>query len=256
MWLVSLLLVALVWSQEEIDMCLSALDNQNFGEAVYFGRIAVERYPAMATAHYCLGRAYHRLGDPEGALRHLREAERLTTRKENLIHIYNETALVLRSMGETERALSYLEEALAVAREVGERDLEASILTNLALMHQDAGRREKALEYYELAVEIGGEDPAVLINLGGLYREMGDLKKAEKKLREGISLARERGDRVWEANGYMYLGWVYADTGNLERAEELMIKAVRIFEELGLQERAGAVRKDLDRIRHSPSGQP
>ncbi len=294
--LILTILFTLAWSQEEIEGCLSALMDQDYKRAAVLGEVAVEKYPAIATAHYCLGRAYHRLGRLEEALEHLKKAEELTYVPENLVHIQNEIALVLRSLGKEKEALGYLLKSLKSAREIGSRELEAAILTNVGLIYQEMGELDKAMEYYRRASELGGEDPSLLINLsdlflrrgerekaletlkeavriskevgnrrtlavalirlGNLYREIGDFKKAEELIRRGIKLAEKIGDPLWTGNGYRYLGWVYADMGRLEEARSYLLKARSIFEKAGLKNKVSEVVRDLEEVKKRSKGQP
>ena len=291
---VFLILTALVWSQEEIEGCLSALMDQDYTRAVALGEIAVEKYPAMATSHYCLGRAYHRVGRIQEALEHLKKAEELTYVPENLLHIQNEIALVLRSLGKEEEALRYLLRSLEAVREIGNRDLESAILTNIGLIYQERGELDKAMEYYRQAIDLGGGDPALLINLsdlylrrgekgkaldtlqeavrtsedignrrllavglirlGNLYRETGNLDKAEDFIRKGIKVADELGDLLWTGNGYRYLGWVYMDMGRIEEAKDFLLRSRSIFERAGLKDKVSEIDKDLEEVKKRSKG--
>ena len=291
---VFLVLTALVWSQEEIEGCLSALMDQDYTRAVALGELAVEKYPAMATAHYCLGRAYHRVGRIQEALEHLKKAEELTYVPENLLHIQNEIALVLRSLGKEEEALRYLLRSLEAAREIGNRDLESAMLTNIGLIYQERGELDKAMEYYRQAIDLGGGDPSILINLsdlylrrgerekaletlreavriseevgnrrtlavglirlGNLHREMGDLERAEDLIRKGIKVAEDLRDTIWTGNGYRYLGWVYMDMGRIEEAKTYLLRARGIFEKAGLKNRVSEINKDLEEVKKRSRG--
>ncbi|NAS89575.1 hypothetical protein C4E24_07580, partial [ANME-1 cluster archaeon AG-394-G21] len=62
------------------------------------------------------------------------------------------------------KAIEYYEQALAIAREIGDRRGEGNSLGNLGLAYSDLGQEEKAIEYYEQALAIGKEikDPRII----------------------------------------------------------------------------------------------
>ncbi len=81
-------------------------------------------------------------------------------------------------LGEKEKALSFLEEARLVRRDVGDRAGEGVALYDLGSIYEGLGQQEKALEYYEEALymrrEVGdrGGEGVTLLSIGALYFEL------------------------------------------------------------------------------------
>jgi len=62
-----------------------------------------------------------------------------------------------RNLGQVEKAIEYYEKALEIAREIGDRQGEGADLGNLGNAYSDLGQVEKAIEYYEQALVIAQE---------------------------------------------------------------------------------------------------
>ena len=62
--------------------------------------------------------------------------------------------LAYRDLGQVEKAITYYEQALAIAREIGHRQGEGADLGNLGVAYHDLGQVEKAREYLQQALAI------------------------------------------------------------------------------------------------------
>ena len=84
-------------------------------------------------------------------------------------------------LGEVRRAIEYYEQALAIAREIGDRRGEGTDLGNLGNAYADLGQVRRAIEYYEQALAIAREigdrrgEGNTLGNLGLLLKQQGDV---------------------------------------------------------------------------------
>ena len=64
---------------------------------------------------------------------------------------------MFQSLGEYGKAKEYLEKALTIRKEIGDREGEGSCYGNLGTLFQHAGEYERAREYYEKALAIRSE---------------------------------------------------------------------------------------------------
>jgi tetratricopeptide (TPR) repeat protein len=108
-------------------------------------------------------------------------------------------------LGQTEKALEYYEKALEIDRDIGERRGEGADLGSLGLAYADLGQVEKAIEYHEKALEI----------------------------------SREIGDRQGEGNDLGNLGIAYQRLGRVEKAIGYYEKALEISREIGDRRQEG-----------------
>jgi predicted ATPase len=151
------------------------------------------------------------------------------------------TAGVLASVqGDNQSAQTYWEEGLGLAREVGDRQLEGSMLNNLAnIAHEAEGDYEPARSLYEqsLAIhrELGNKHNIViqLNNLGGIDRDEGDFATARIRHEEAMAIARELGDKNGIALSLQCLGELAYREGDYPLAYSLHNRALAILGEIG-----------------------
>ena len=105
-----------------------------------------------------------------------------------------------------EKARELHEQALAIAKEIGDRRGEGAALCNIGSIHHSLGDDIKALELYEqhlaIAREIGDQrgEGAVLGYMGIAYYDLGNYRKAIEFQDQSLAIAREFGDRRREGN--------------------------------------------------------
>ena len=97
-------------------------------------------------------------------------------------------------MGRPEEALPLAEEAVAIARALGDRGAEAHALNSLSIAQANAGQLEQGLasvtRALELALEIGSADtPRCYVNAASLEWESGRLVTAARLHADGLALA-------------------------------------------------------------------
>ena len=101
-------------------------------------------------------------------------------------------------MGETRKAIEYFEQHRQIAREIGDRRGEGSVLGNMGSAYADLGETHKAIEYYEqrlqIAREIGDRRGEAITswNLGLLLKE-DDLVRGIKLMQIQVDYEREIG---------------------------------------------------------------
>jgi non-specific serine/threonine protein kinase/serine/threonine-protein kinase len=146
-------------------------------------------------------------------------------------------------MGEFDRAVEYLDEAVAVGRRVpgdeGERNL-ARFLNNLGTVYFDQQDFERAEGVFREALEIRarllGEESDVyaitLMNLGNAQLNQGDLVAAESTHRRAVELEERIFGEEHPSTAYAYSGLAEAllQQGRAEEAEPLVRRALAIRE--------------------------
>jgi DNA-binding SARP family transcriptional activator len=123
-----------------------------------------------------------------------------------------------------EEAVGCFGQALAICREVGDRQGEGRAANNVAKACLDLGRFPQALEAAQRALVIQRQagsrylEGIALNILGCASREMGRYEPAVGYLQQALAIFRELGDPLVEADSLSDLGEVYLDTGRLEEA--------------------------------------
>lgn len=137
------------------------------------------------------------------------------------------TGTVLWLLGEPQRALPALEQALHSAQALGDEQLEAEALRDLASSVNNLGGRaniETAIGYEERALAIfraRGDEFAccmLLNNIGTSYASINAFPQAAVALEEALAIARARGFLASETALLSNLGWIYTEMGQLDRA--------------------------------------
>ena len=143
------------------------------------------------------------------------------------------------------RAIEFLEESLAIAREIDDRRNEGVWLGNLGSVHLDLGQIERAIEFYEQALivarEIGDRqnEGVWLGKLGLAYRALGHAERIIEFYEQALTIAREIGDRRGEGANLSRLGSVYHTLGQNEQAIQFHEEALAIAREIGDRQREG-----------------
>ncbi|MBA3505009.1 MAG: tetratricopeptide repeat protein, partial [Betaproteobacteria bacterium] len=142
-------------------------------------------------------------------------------------------------MGRYAEAKEYLEESLAIAREIGDKKRVAAVLQPLGMASLGQGDLAAALvhlrEALALAQELGNtrEFAAALNALAQLHRVKEELDAAQPLYETFLALAREMGDRDSIAIGLLNLAMVSIGRGSGEHAQEMLLDVLSIAEEIG-----------------------
>src|SRR5215213_3343573 len=131
-------------------------------------------------------------------------------------------------LGDYEQANARFEESLALAREVGDPDPVVLALHNLAHQDWERGQPAQAVTRLEEALEVAREHqmgwilPSILVGLGTISTDLGDLDRAIGFFGESLALAQVRGN----------LGDVIDGIGGLARLAAVAsqpVEAARLF---------------------------
>jgi non-specific serine/threonine protein kinase len=142
-------------------------------------------------------------------------------------------------MGRYAQAQEYLEESLAIAREIGDKRRIAGALQPLGLACMGQGNMAAAHAHLQealaMASELGNkrEILAALFVLAQLLRVRGELDAAEPLYEQGLALARELQDRESIAIGLLNLAMVSIDLEAGDRALSMLREALAIADEIG-----------------------
>jgi predicted ATPase/class 3 adenylate cyclase len=142
-------------------------------------------------------------------------------------------------MGRYADAQVHLEESLAIARELRDRNGIARILQPLAMAAHGKGDAKQALahlgEALALAQEVGDrrQIAGALIGLAQVHRVEGDLEQSARLYEQMLVVARELGDKDALAVGLLNLAMVAITVGDAQRARALLMEVVAIAEEIG-----------------------
>jgi CHAT domain-containing protein/tetratricopeptide (TPR) repeat protein len=142
------------------------------------------------------------------------------------------------SLGDHPKAIEHHTAALAISREIGDRQGEGSYLGNLGGAHQSLGDSPKAIEHHTAALAIAREigdrrgEGIYLGGLGGAHQLLGDSPKAIECHTAALAIAWEIGNRRGEGGDLNNLGVAHMSLGELGAARDRYRDAVAVFDGL------------------------
>ncbi|MFH0872388.1 MAG: tetratricopeptide repeat protein, partial [bacterium] len=199
---------------------------------------AVTIYPDRAELHYHLGLLYEREGRKgEAAL----ELKRAVERDPQLSPAWARLGEIALGRGGWEEAISNCETAIKCDPNLSSNlmDVLFRAHSQMALSLHEQGKLDAAESHYLKALVLQGPESSLLCNLGNLYREKGELKKAEEAYRSALQASP---------------GWAKAHMGLALLAEtrkdwQTALYEWRLFlEQEPRSESAGQIRERIEKI--------
>jgi signal transduction histidine kinase/Tfp pilus assembly protein PilF len=141
--------------------------------------------------------------------------------------------------GDQDSALIFLTRALRMAEENKDEDTRLNALVNLGNIALSKEDFKTALQYFTDAYQSplipyrNMQRAALLVNLGGVYLEFGDLAKAEKFTKSGLLLAQEQKFVTYEKSACKIMGDIEARKGNYKAAFEYSARYSLLQDTLG-----------------------
>ena len=146
---------------------------------------------------------------------------------------------MFQSLGQYDKAKEYLEKALIITTEIGDRKGEASWYGNLGTVFQSLGQYDKAKEYFYKALiittEIGDREGERLWygNLGTVFQSLGQYDMAKEYLKEALVISTKIGNEVGKAADLANLGILFSTVGDYEASEVYLEKALCTSRDVG-----------------------
>jgi len=135
--------------------------------------------------------------------------------------------------------ISWLETALAAARQLKDKRMDGVHLGNIGLAYADLGEARKAIDYYEQALAIAREignrqnEGTCLGRQGQACSDLGEPRKAIEYHEHALAIARDIGDRRSEAYWLGDLGVAYSNLGDSRKAIGYYEHALAIARDIG-----------------------
>lgn len=154
--------------------------------------------------------------------------------------VLNNLANVYRLQGRRERAQELFQQSLAIFREQGNRNEEATVLNALSAVYLGFGEYDLSLQSLQLALaiheEIGSEQGQadVLNSFGNYYNALGQNQRALESLLQALDIVRATGARAQEAVVLANIGVIFTAQNQPERGIEFLEQALTIERDSGL----------------------
>jgi tetratricopeptide (TPR) repeat protein len=155
--------------------------------------------------------------------------------------------------GLREDGLRWSDLEIEAARAAGDRQREATALSNRGWLHNRLGERDRALEFYRQALPIRravGDrqgEAVTLNNIGSVYDRLGERDRALGFYHQALPIRRAVGDRQGEAVTLNNIGSVYDSLGERGRALEFYQQALPILRDAGDRQGEAATLNNIGR---------
>ena len=188
-----------------------------------------------------MGNGLTLFGRPEDGIRYFDRALQLvrsTPELDTSTMAVSGKARALIALNKRAEAEKLFQETLARARLRNHRGLAASILTELGKETDEAGEHTRAIEFYEEAVTLAGANELhrvvamAMFGLAKLYRDNGDLEKAEDRAAKGVEASQKVGETYELPARLALLARLRSDRGKFEDADRLYEQAEDVVDGL------------------------
>ena len=191
-----------------------------------------------------LGDVYSKLGNFEKALGHFLAALRLADQQPKRqarakLDQLNSLGTLYWTMKEPQKSVEYLDQALALAPQVGSTTTLTSLKINRGNALTDLGRSSEALADYQDALKFSRasglveSEIVVLINLADHYLRLRNFDLAATFAKHALSKAEKTGSKASGAIARANLGFAMAGQGNLQEGVPHINAAIAIYHETG-----------------------
>jgi DNA-binding SARP family transcriptional activator/tetratricopeptide (TPR) repeat protein len=205
---------------------------------------------AQALSGRCLADALTSLGDHDQAGDHYASSLTLCQRLGDRFgeaRTQQSLGWLAECQGRYADALGHDEQALRLFHAIGDKANEAITLNNVGWHHSTVGDYQQAREFCRQALTLSAEiglRSCAWDSLGYAEHHLGNLAEAAACYERALSLSREFGDRLGDAEILTHLGDNHHAAGELAQAREAWQQALAIFDDIQHPD-AGQVRAKL-----------
>ncbi len=174
------------------------------------------------------------------------------------VYCFRELGYFLNCQSKFTEAINVYQDALNLARSIGDRKNEALFLSALGESYRSLSHYEQAIEFYQQALNIGREigdldiESTALIGQGCAHSELEQYQQAIRFFQQALAISREIGDRKAESDCLNGLGIACESLQQFEQAIHYYEQALKIdqdndniYNESGILCNLGHVYRDL-----------
>jgi tetratricopeptide (TPR) repeat protein len=218
------------------EACNNFFNGADYPRAIESGRRAVKTSTKDNSAYFCLGNALRKSGQLIEALDAYKQAERFSSKKIDLMYIYNAIGLTVEMKGDFDSALNYYERSLGFARELEQGDMERNSLNNIAGIFKENGQLDKSLAYYRKSLDLAVNEQSKSINYNNIatvYEAKGNYTSAIDYYQKSIDISLRYGDYHGAATSLINLGGCYRLKGDYTLAENTLLDGLERIRKAG-----------------------
>ena len=219
----------------------------------------LENKMSIAGVNGNIGIIYYLISDYSKALTYYQKSLEVSQQigdKSGIGAIASNIGSVYLELGEYQKSLEFQMRSLAFGEEINNIHSIAIATNNIGAAYSCMGNHKKALQYHEMAhkqyEKLGdkGGIARTIRNIGKVYNDgLLDQNKAKECFQSSLDISEEIGDKHGMATSKLYMGILLARTSyegyNPKKAEEYMFSALDLATEIGTEEIALSIHKEL-----------
>jgi len=159
-------------------------------------------------------------------------------KREQVVQLYQE-GILLSKRGQAQKALEKFQQALGIARELGDQHQEWKSLNQIGLVYNSLGEYKLALDFLEQALEIRQQvsqhTGAIHFNIGRVYSSLGDYSKALAFYQQASALS--RGNKLGQVRIFIATGSVHAHLEEYELALDSYQQALALLKTVDVEKK-------------------
>ena len=195
-------------------------------------------------------------GDGENSVKHLQRSTEYLEKSQAVIFLPTAWSFLgygYNLLGKLNKALECIEKALKIQKDIGLPYFLSLHHFHLSMVYLDLGNLDEAKAHVEQALKLAQTnhekhyEGLSWLQLGRTIGRMekSQLHKAEELILKGMKILEELKLKPWYSLGHLFLGELYADASQKEKAVENLKKAEGPFQEMGMDYWLARTRKFL-----------
>jgi diguanylate cyclase (GGDEF)-like protein len=151
-------------------------------------------------------------------------------------------------------AYYYFQSALIICEELNRFEPQAMILNNIGELYRELGDHKKALKSYEQCINISEKNNFVRVsmyaiaNIGVSNYETKDYNSAFKNLNKSLTISKQINNQIIEGFSTRYLGLIHLEKQEFNQAEEYFNKALKVYQKSNETISQARLYKDLSQL--------
>jgi tetratricopeptide (TPR) repeat protein len=157
----------------------------------------------------------------------------------NILHALRNTGAAYKSLSKFDSAIVCYQKGYELSRNVGDKNMMAINLNNLAIIQSDLGDKKAALKNLDLSLELMKEtgNKAGLanyyVNAGSYYENEGNITKALSFYSKALQIGKEENNQNLLAACYSNFAGIYKNMGIIKKSLEFDFKCLEIWTKMG-----------------------
>lgn len=231
-----------------LDECVAAYKAGALDKAQMLCTQATKQNPKDFYANAFLYKTYLDSGIFKKALPYAQKLEQLASKPDEYGFAYGNLSILYGYLGDKNQELKYAQKSLGVNKKLGNKDDIGTALHSLGKYYLNINNLDEAKKYFLEALEYKADKSSIASTynaLAVLHDNQGDSQKAMEYSQKAVDFAKEASDFTQYTLCSVTLASFYVNQSNYEKAKPILLDALKIAQDNGLTSQEGYALKYL-----------